>query len=97
MPLMAGKLGSLCLRMLNGTEDYALIIWCHRIERKPRTTVKRQEVVRVLTRLASGKETESKYKDYLEEVALKLQEDLHEDIGFYMEYGELPIPFDDQF
>ena len=65
--------------------------------KKPRTTVKRQEVIRVLSRLKSEKETKSKYKDYLEEVALKLQEDLQEDIGFYMEYGELPVPFDDQF
>jgi hypothetical protein len=65
--------------------------------KKKRTTVKRREVIRVLVRLASGKETKSKYKDYLEEVALKLQEDLQEDIGFYMGYGELPVPFDDQF
>ena len=65
--------------------------------KKPRTTVKRQEVVRVLSRLASGKETRSKYKDFLEETALKLQEDLQEDLYFVMEFGELPAPFDGQF
>ena len=64
---------------------------------KPRTTVKRQEVIRVLARLASGKKTRSKYKDYLEGVALNLQENLQEDIGYIMEFGELPAPFDDQF
>lgn len=65
--------------------------------KKPRTTVKRQEVTRVLSRLANGKKTSSKYKNYLKEVALKLQEDLQDDIGFIMEFGELPIPFDNQF
>ncbi len=68
--------------------------------KNPRTIVKRQYTLKVLFRLKNGYNSRSKYAPYLRDIAEQLIKDSNitdEQINFFVQYGDLPQPFTDQF
>lgn len=69
-------------------------------KKKKRTIIKRIEIIRKLDTLRKGGKIKSKYLWYLEDVAKSIIENENiseEDINFFEQFGDLPVPFTDQF
>lgn len=64
-----------------------------------RTIIKRKNVLEILDRLRKGNHSRSKYVPYLKDVAEQLMNSSisEEHLQFFIEFGELPKPFTDQF
>lgn len=72
----------------------------NRKKNKPRTIIKRIEILRKLSRLKDGKPVKSKYLDHLKDIAEGIREAMDvsdEDMAFFIEFGAFPEPFNGQF
>ena len=69
-------------------------------KKKTKTIIKRANTLRALKALSDGRKSKHKYVEHLTEIAESIQKELNlssEDMSYFEQYGELPIPFADQF
>jgi len=69
-------------------------------KKKAKTIIKRRDTLALLKRLSNGEQVRSKYREHLTDIAETIQKDLAwttDEVKFFETYGELPMPFTDQF
>jgi hypothetical protein len=70
------------------------------LDYRGKTILKRKSILRILRLLKDGKDSVSKYQPYLRDIAERMAEDLNFsefELRYFIEFGELPKPFEEQF
>lgn len=90
-----------CCRAVESRNPQWYMDFCDNfLDHRGKTYIKRQYTLQILTRLKNGVPCKSKYVPYFEDIAKEILEDMNvsdADMDYYIEFGEFPIPFDDQF